>query len=1057
MFQGLLIHHDVDSALVMGRKVSRDSLRQMCLDRQISFKTIYEVSNVVWEQVLQDDSRDKRRKMTHISRQDVDFGDSIQGQPIEKSYCYLEIRPDVRPTTKYLWPYDSSSRLHMARHFVEEHHDMVFKDLVPTKERDKGRAVGKSSVRGRGVGTSQEGGGAGEGGGAVGESSDKGRGAGATKEGGGEEEDETIPADGRWHLFQQDVMHISTKYLPSGNSCMLRPSEYRDWVKGAFGAETQTTREHLTLQHYTHRIAEFLEWVFRRSEGGSVVTVEGVEVFSPIFPIFHPTKIDSFLLHYASRDKRRSTLQHAYNKTTTANMVTEMKKALNAGAHWERIDLVWLHVITDDFPLTNFQFPQGWLPLTSEYRPASSDRANIIRRNLAQREAENISADYLPHPCMCVAHSEPSRSDVQALYEAFMSKDSLELLAQEAVTVQGILRQFDYNQLQLRDLEVRNVEQDRQSGSIKIRSTSFLHFTSRNGKGNSGGYKELGVLRNKILWACPILHLARLMYKRYVWSCEKMRPMLSVDWEDHSQWLTHRVAGHCGNDPSVPIPAQTTSKAISTSLQKVLGWDEDRVEQARKNGSNRRQGANNASKNGATGDDLDKQGNWNNSHSASQQATVREKHYMSVESNLSVMSAAAGFNIVKGEDPLDDARLKISFDSVSGLFFGDIIVVLERKLKEYLDTSIPADKASGMHKKTWQNRRARTCAAYRNMVGILTWFDTVLCQDLPILRHFYPDLDSWQNPVFEQDDWKSHSESAIRTYFHFTQHSSLQDSQLIPEWAKELSRKLNHIEHSLAVTVSSSQHVTAPVPSGCVPTSRPLTRTAPQPSLGRSYDIEHAFPTIDSIRLTGHGQKPFATFLHFWCGSPDNTPSLWHCTHHDLVQQHHNNISFHATLNSAMQRRFGRAKLVMEIIHNSACSRDKTSSDWDKSLDTMIVSSSSDRWQCLLTAAEQLDKHFGDASASNILNWDHYIDQMRPVKKRKVKSSTSNTGDPSVNFGVYSRLLQCWIATVGRCSACQYVCTNTHTLIPTCASHIHNLTTTISCSWCPRTTWFAWA
>lgn len=965
MFQGLLIHHEVDSTLVMARDVSRETLKQMCLSRRIDFKTIFDVANEIWDNVLQPDSRDKRRKLTHISRQDVDVGDSIEDhQRIEQSYCYSEIRPDVTRTTQYLWSYGSSSRLQMVRLFLEQHHDMAFVDLVPCREGDKGKSMET-------------------------------------------EEEEETSGDDRWDLFQKEVMLIATRYLPAGNTCMMLPSEYRDWVKGAFGAESQTTKEHLTLQHYTHRIAEFLEWAFRRCEGGSVVKVDGTDVFSPIFPIFHPTKIDSFLLHYASRNKKRSTLQHAYKKTTTANMVTEMKKALNAGAHWERIDLVWVHLMTDDFPLSNFQFPQGWLPLTSQYRPASGDRANIIRRNLAQREAENISADYLPHPAMCVAHSEPSRSDVQALYEAFMSTDSIELLAQEAVTVQGIMRQFDYNQLQLRDLEVRNVEEDRQSGNSVIRCTSFLHFTSRNGKGNSGGYKELGVLRNKILWACPILHLARLMYKRYVWSCEKMAPMLSVDWTDHAQWLTHRVAGHCGNNPSVPIPAQTTSKAISTSLQKVLGWDADRVEQARKNGSNRRQGANNASKNGATGDDLDKQGNWNNSHSSSQsgQANVREKHYMSVESNLSVMTAAAGYNVIKAEDPLDDARLKILCDSVSGVFFGDIILALKSQLQKYLDASIPADKANGMDKKTWQNRRARTCAAYRNMVGILTWFDTVLCQDLPILRHFYPELDSWGNPLFHADKWKSHAEAAVRTYLHFTQDSALPDSQLIPEWAKDLSRKLHHIQHSLSsVTVPSSTPMTGRGPSVCVQNSQRLTNIVPKPSGVRcSYDISHALPTIDSIRLTGHSKHPFVTFLHFWCGAPASTTSLWHCTHRDLVQQYHNNTSFHVTLNAAMQRRFGRAKLVLEIIHNTASSRDKTSPDWDKTLETMIVSSSSHQWKHLFTAAQQLDQHFCGASTTTILNWDHYIDSIRPVKKRKNKSST---GDESGNFDVLARKIQ---------------------------------------------------
>ena len=124
-----------------------------------------------------------------------------------------------------------------------------------------------------------------------------------------------------------------------------------------------------------------------------------------------------------------------------------------------------------------------------------------------------------------------------------------------------------------------------------------------------------------------------------------MRPLLDVDWSDEFSWMTHRIAAQKQKDASTARPSQASSIAVGKMLKSVLGWDEERVEEAKKNGANRREGVNNAARHGATSVELDRQGGWTNSHSSSrtEKPNVRDQHYMDVQSNIGAMLCSAGY------------------------------------------------------------------------------------------------------------------------------------------------------------------------------------------------------------------------------------------------------------------------------------------------------------------------------------------------------------------------------------------------------------------------------
>ena len=84
-----------------------------------------------------------------------------------------------------------------------------------------------------------------------------------------------------------------------------------------------------TLKQYIPRIAEFVEFVFRRYSAG------------PTFPLCTVEHIDAFFQFFVTRGKFRSSVMHAHNRTTTASMLAEHVKAINKFAEWERSDPVW--------------------------------------------------------------------------------------------------------------------------------------------------------------------------------------------------------------------------------------------------------------------------------------------------------------------------------------------------------------------------------------------------------------------------------------------------------------------------------------------------------------------------------------------------------------------------------------------------------------------------------------------------------------------------------------------------------------------------------------------
>jgi hypothetical protein len=116
-----------------------------------------------------------------------------------------------------------------------------------------------------------------------------------------------------------------------------------------------------TLKQYIPRIAEFVEFVFRRYSAG------------PTFPLCTVEHIDAFFQFLITRDKFRSSVMHAHNRTTTASMLAEHIKAINKFAEWERSDPVWVGIVNNKFPL-DFAWPIGWLPWThGKYAPATGE------------------------------------------------------------------------------------------------------------------------------------------------------------------------------------------------------------------------------------------------------------------------------------------------------------------------------------------------------------------------------------------------------------------------------------------------------------------------------------------------------------------------------------------------------------------------------------------------------------------------------------------------------------------------------------------------------------
>jgi hypothetical protein len=144
------------------------------------------------------------------------------------------------------------------------------------------------------------------------------------------------------------------------------------------------------------------------------------------------------------------------------------------------------------------------------------------------------------------------------------------------------------------------------------------------------------------------------------------------------------------------------------------------------------------------------------------------------------------------------------------------------------------------------------------------------------------------------------------------------------------------------------------------------------------FPLEHAVPTIEGIKQNGHGSAPFQSFFQFWCGSQSSSKPIWHCTYNDILQQHGNNALFYQQYPPAIQRKYSRAKMVLEIIHDQACTPQH---EHGTKVDKMVCNTASNQWAVLSKAAGQLDLEY---QRSSILtnNWEHFVDSKRSIPRR---------------------------------------------------------------------------
>jgi len=275
--------------------------------------------------------------------------------------------------------------------------------------------------------------------------------------------------------FRNNLMFVSTKQLRMGNMVNLTNDQFTAQITAMHHEQTKKYYSVSTLNQYNSRIAEFLEFIYRKFNGG------------PVFPFFDADHIHSFMQQYIHRGKFRTSILHAHNTSVTADMVVNMRTALNAGANWERNDLVWTSLVNAVFPLSTFQFPIGHLPLSNKYSPASNERMDSLSAYCRREEGVKMDDSHLPHPIMLVQAGRIQRSEFEALQLGFMRDDNREMSACESSCTQAVQRKFCYNQIRMRDVTVGDIQEDRDIDDTLVRSCKYLYCLVRNGKGNKGG------------------------------------------------------------------------------------------------------------------------------------------------------------------------------------------------------------------------------------------------------------------------------------------------------------------------------------------------------------------------------------------------------------------------------------------------------------------------------------------------------------------------------------------------------------------------------------------
>jgi hypothetical protein len=263
-------------------------------------------------------------------------------------------------------------------------------------------------------------------------------------------------------------------------------------------------------------------------------------------------------------------------------------------------------------------------------------------------------------------------------------------------------------------------------------------------------------------------------------------------------WTRHRLMTDTESDPSIPVSSKTITTHLSQALEE-LGWDTVMIECAKKNQSHRKDGVNIMALNGAQDSDMDNQGGWTGQHTSSKASkSVRQVNYMSVESNICAMKTAA--DCKRDEHPNAGGRENIHCDTVKGVFFGSILGQLDTSLQVLRQQVSVSRGLTHVGKKEAENIHARTISAVLQLKKVFAFCDKVsvsfvyqlftvpmcavcthsvqvccvqvLCQDAPILRHFYPGLSRFASPLFCEDVWLTHEAAAFETWSHYKQTST---------------------------------------------------------------------------------------------------------------------------------------------------------------------------------------------------------------------------------------------------------------------------------------------
>ena len=252
-------------------------------------------------------------------------------------------------------------------------------------------------------------------------------------------------------------------------------NEFRANITSLNAASQKESHKPNTLRNYVFRNAEFLEFMFRIYEGG------------PVFPLYNSIHIFAFLNHYITRDKVRTSIVHARTVKASGSMVTHMQTALNWGANKERSDLLWTYVVTDEFPLRNFQGFCDFFPLDADLTPASGHRFTKLKKYCSSREGVDLNDSHLPHPKIVHYCNELTRDDFRKLMVGLMQEDDRPMCLAQAATVQGVQRMFCFNNVCFRDMVICEIQEDRDSECTPLQVTKFLVVLVRNGKCNVGG------------------------------------------------------------------------------------------------------------------------------------------------------------------------------------------------------------------------------------------------------------------------------------------------------------------------------------------------------------------------------------------------------------------------------------------------------------------------------------------------------------------------------------------------------------------------------------------